>query len=109
MIGVSLTNTVFTRVVIEDRRRSVLPNGLRAHETERTTTSTDGDDCTRTVHCAPPGTLHARGVVPAVHHQDFGGDGAAGVADEEHRRLRNFRRFDGAPQRRAVAIVLQDC
>ena len=47
-------------------------------------------------------------VKAGVDHQHFGGDGAAGRPEQEERGVGDFAAFDRAPERRAIAIGLQD-
>src|SRR5262245_39286656 len=50
----------------------------------------------------------ARDVKSAVHHEDFAGDRAGRRAEQEHRGVRHLRQLDVAPERRAIAIDLED-
>ena len=51
---------------------------------------------------------NAHGVKPAVDHQHFAGDAAAGRTEQEHRGVGDVAAVDGAAERRAIAIGLQN-
>ena len=44
----------------------------------------------------------------AIDEQHFRRHGAARGTEQEHRRISDFRRFDRSPERRAIAVGLQD-
>ena len=44
----------------------------------------------------------------AIDEQDFSRHGAAGRAEQEDGRIRNFGGFNRSPERRAIAVGLQD-
>src|SRR5262245_58270925 len=52
--------------------------------------------------------LHARDVIAGVDHQDFTSHALGGIAEEKRRGFADLRRVHVAPQRRALAIDVEN-